>query len=83
MSSDSADDLSWMLDPAQSEAILKEHQKILDRWIDLNINRNKTLAQECPYCPRCGTRQVQLTSNKKPAQWKCLECKRQFEYEPE
>lgn len=76
------DDLNWLFDPNATEALLDEHRRNLDRWIERNWNRREMLNRECPHCPRCGTRQVQLIDNCQPAQWKCRSCKRRFEYEP-
>ena len=50
-----------------------------DRCKELGMRMNQQKLQ----CPKCSTRQVQLVGyiNIKPAQWRCRQCKHNFDWE--
>ncbi|SEN77498.1 hypothetical protein SAMN05216325_1645 [Nitrosomonas marina] len=46
--------------------------------------RREHLCRHASPCPNCGTNQVQLIDGLcNPALWRCRECRKGFEYEPE
>lgn len=54
----------------------------LDAWIDGIVVRDEFLQRNSPPCPKCETRQVQLTNKAEPASWRCRECNFQWRQEP-
>ena len=70
-----------IFDKRASDKLLKEHRAILDKWIENAFRRDEVINRNVPYCPHCGTRQVQIKNKSIPAQWKCRMCKWWFEYE--
>lgn len=60
---------------------MEDHKRMLNRWVENALRRDDVILRMQPYCPRCGTRQVQIMDKKIPAQWKCRDCKLQFNYE--
>jgi len=51
-------------------------------WLEGVFAREDFLHANVPSCPKCDTRQVQLTSKAEPAHWKCRECKFEWRQEP-
>lgn len=46
------------------------------------LNRREWLATAWAVCPRCRARNVQLRACVQPAEWRCRECRHEYEWEP-
>lgn len=61
-----------------------EQMKMFE-YADRRVLLGKRMNEQGLECPKCHTRQVQLTGymDIKPAQWLCRHCKHKFEWEGE
>jgi len=57
-------------------------ETLLQRALEF-VKRREFLRKHVPYCPRCGSGQIQLRGwLKSPAHWRCRHCRHVFFFEP-